>query len=170
MKINIAKYFWDLNDNALNEAQKIIRNPLHPKFNERIVTFLSRCDKPRELFYLISKKTFVNAWPGIKKYWAKVSNAPDFRDWWQTVYEEIARESQEKKVRPPGAVSASLSKIGDTIRGARIKRELNQKQLAFITGIKQPDISKIEEGKKNITFITLVKLCKALDIKVIDIV
>ena len=51
------------------------------------------------------------------------------------------------------------------IRDARIQRGLSQKQLALRIGMKQPDISKIEEGKKNITLFTLNRLCRVLGIE-----
>ena len=40
MKINIAKYFWDLNKKALKETEDILKNQAHPKFKARLVTFL----------------------------------------------------------------------------------------------------------------------------------
>jgi len=46
---------------------------------------------------------------------------------------------------------------------------LSQKDLSLIVGIKQPEISKIEDGKKNITILTLAKFCKVLNIKKICI-
>jgi len=55
------------------------------------------------------------------------------------------------------------------IRDARIQKGLSQKQLALRIGMKQPDISRIEEGKKNITLFTLTRLCKVLGIEEIDI-
>jgi len=35
--------------------------------------------------------------------------------------------------------------------------------------MKQPDISRAEEGKKNVTLYTLVRLCQILEIKTIEI-
>ncbi len=79
--MKVSKYFWDLNEKALQETKKILKNPQHPKFIGRIVTFLSRCDQPRELFSLISKKEFIEIWPKIRSCWAKVARESDFRDW-----------------------------------------------------------------------------------------
>jgi transcriptional regulator with XRE-family HTH domain len=44
------------------------------------------------------------------------------------------------------------------ISDARIQKGLSQKQLALRIGMKKPDISRIEEGKKNITLFTLIRL------------
>ena len=56
--MNIKKYFWDLNESALEETERILGNPNHPRFTARMVTLLSRCDKPRELFSLLTRKDF----------------------------------------------------------------------------------------------------------------
>lgn len=46
------------------------------------------------------------------------------------------------------------------MRDVRFMREVS---------MKQPDVSKVEEGKKNITLFTLIRLCKTLGIQRIDI-
>ncbi|MDP1853444.1 MAG: helix-turn-helix transcriptional regulator [Candidatus Omnitrophota bacterium] len=166
--MNIAKYFWNLNDRALKEAKHILKSPQHPKFSERMVTLLSRCDQPKEVFSLISKEEFIKAWPGIKSYWVKLSRESDFRDWWETIYEQLLEGSNIKNKSLKGEPPASFIKIGALIKEARIKMGLSQKELAFNTGMKQPDISKIEEGKKNVTLETLLRLCKILKIRKID--
>ena len=56
--MNIRKYFWDLKPEALDETLEIIKNPWHPKFPERMVRLLSRCDEPKEIFSMIDKKNF----------------------------------------------------------------------------------------------------------------
>lgn len=50
-----------------------------------------------------------------------------------------------------------------------LEKGLNQHQVALSVGMRQPDISKIEEGKINITLNTLMRLCKVLGIKQIDV-
>ena len=168
MNKNVAKYFWDLNKGALKETEVILKNPHHPKFSVRLVSFLSRCEKPKELFALISKKEFINAWPKVRLYWMKIARESDFRDWWQAIYEQIAKDASGKKLNK-GRPSAVFLKIGRKIRDARLQRRLSQTALASTVGMKQPDLSKIEEGKKNITLETLAGLCKALGIKKIRI-
>lgn len=46
---------------------------------------------------------------------------------------------------------------------ARLKKRISQKDLATKTGIKQPYISLIEQGKANPGLNTLLKIAKALD-------
>ena len=167
--MNISKYFWDLNKKALRETKRIIRTPKHPRFIPKITTFLSRCDQPRELFSLISKRDFVKTWPKIRAYWLKLGQESDFRDWWETIYEELLGRYKFRHKVPKGKPSALFSNIGRTIRETRIQKGLSQKELSLIIGMKQPDISTIEKGGKNITLETLSRLCKVLEIKKIDI-
>ncbi len=54
--------------------------------------------------------------------------------------------------------------IGEAIRQARQARKLTQEQLGELVGVKKSQISKIENGG-NITFHTIVKLLKAMNIK-----
>ena len=167
--MKVSKYFWDLNEKALRETKRILKNPDHPKFAVRMVTLLSRCDQPKELFSLISKKVFMEKWPKIRSYWVKVTKESDFRDWWETIYEQILEESGGKSKKPKGKPSTLFIKIGRLIRDVRIRKGLSQKELAIKAGMRQPDISKIEEGKKNITTTTLARLCNILDIKKIEL-
>lgn len=167
--MNIAKYFWNLNDKALKEARHILKRPQHPKFSERMVTLLSRCDAPKELFSLLSKEEFIKAWPNIRSYWVKLSRESDFRDWWETIYEQLLEGRNIKNKGPEGGPAASFARIGRLVKESRVRMGLSQKELALGAGMKQPDISKIEEGKKNVTLDTLLRLCKILKIKKIDI-
>ena len=165
MNKKIAKYFWDLNDPALREAEKILKKPEHPEFSRRLVRFLSRCQKPRELFSFITKEKFVEVWPQVRRYWVKAARESDFRDWWQTIYEWIAAEHGVQKRMPKGRAPALFLRVGMMIRDARIRKGMSQSELALRAGMKQPDISKIEEGKKNITIGTLSRLCGILGLK-----
>lgn len=169
MRKELTKYFWSLNHAALKETEAILKNPGHRRFPERMVSFLSRCDKPKELFAFISKQQFIDSWPRVKNYWRKVGGASDFRNWWQTIYEQITEEGNKKQIRPKGKPAGVFLKIGNIIRQARIKKGLSQKELANKVMMKQPDISMIEDGKNNITLETLIRLSNILDIKNIDI-
>lgn len=163
--MRVSKYFWDLNDKAAKEAEIVLRQPHHPKFIARLVSLLSRCDKPKELFSLISKDEFMEIWPKARAYWIKTARESDFRDWWQTIYEQLLREYKIKEPRSKGGSSVLFLRIGRMLREARLRKGLSQNQLALKTGMKQPDISNIEEGNKNITLGTLTSLCKVLEIK-----
>lgn len=168
MKKEYSKYFWNLNEKALAEIPEIFKNPNHPKFNVRMADFLSRCQKPKELFSLVEKENFIQFWPKLSKYWRKISPESTFIDWWQTIYEQLLEEKGALLRRPFGVDSSALVKVGKNLKKTRINRGLSQKGLALQVGMKQPDISKIEEGKANITLLTLFALCKVLEIKKIE--
>ena len=51
--------------------------------------------------------------------------------------------------------------IGEAIKQTRQKKQLTQKQLGELIGVKESQISKIESGK-SITYSTIVKVFKAL--------
>ena len=55
----------------------------------------------------------------------------------------------------------TLSKI---IAEQREQKQLNQSQLAALSGINQAHISRIESGKSKPTMPTVFRICKALDI------
>ena len=60
-------------------------------------------------------------------------------------------------------------KVGQLIRKRKIEQGFTQTELARKVSITQPDLSKIEEGKKNITLFTLGRICKVLGIKKIEL-
>jgi DNA-binding XRE family transcriptional regulator len=167
--MTIEKYFWDLNQAALKQAKRILKNPKHPKFISRMVALLSRCEQPKELFSLVSQKEFIEAWPKIKAHWQKIARESDFRDWWQAIYEQLLEKYGKKQRRSQEERSLLFLKIGKVIKEARIQKGLSQKELSALVGVRQPDISKIEEGKKNITLKTFFALSGALNIKRIDL-
>ena len=164
-----AKYFWGLNKRALNEVEIILNNPVHSQFIDKTITILSRCQDPKELFFLISKERFINHWPRIRNYWRRINPVSDFRDWWQTIYEELVYRKTDKLIMPKGMPLSSFLKFGKSVKKSRIAKGLSQKDLACSAQINQSDVSLIEEGRKNITFKTLFKICKALEIKNIEI-
>jgi len=167
--MNISRYFWNLNDKALSETEHILRNPDHPHFPQRIISILSRCDKPKELFAIVPKGKFVSSWPRIRTYWTKLERSSEFRDWWETIYEQLLQEKGLHTKPNLGKSPSLLRNIGRIIRQKRIEHSLSQKDLATMVRMKQPDISRIEEGKKNVTIQTLAKITKILQIKKIDL-
>jgi len=165
MKREFTKYFWGFNDKALFEASKALRDINHPRFAYYAVILFSRCDEPKEAFRFISKDYFILGWPKIKSYWRRLKENSEFRDWWHAIYESILEERNGKPRAHKEKGSSYFKSIGTKIRECRIKLNMSQKDLARSSGIRQPDISKIEEGKKNITLETLIKICKIIGLK-----
>ncbi len=169
MNKKIAKYFWDLNGRALKETWRILEKPGDARFASKMVTFLSRCDNPKEVFSVVPKESFIHSWPAIKSYWLRAERGSEYRDWWQTLYEQLLEKTRFKKASPKGEASDLFKRVGLLIKKARVEKGLSQAELSILTGIKQPEISKIEEGGKNITLATLARFCKALGIAHIKI-
>lgn len=169
--MNIRKYFWSLNKKAIRETESILKKPDHPKFAQRMYTILSRCDNPKEVFTVIDKKLFINVWPRIRQYWTRTSQYSDFRAFWETVYEALLKKTKTVGIKkgPIGIPVQEFQSIGKLIKNSRINKNWTQSDFAHRTGIKQPDISAIEKGKKNITLSTLIHLCRTLDIKLIEL-
>lgn len=165
MKRKFTKYFWGFSDKALLEASEALRDINHPRFAYYAVILFSRCDEPKEALCFISKDYFISGWPRIKSYWRRLKENSEFRDWWQAIYESMLEEKNGKPSAHKEKSSSYFKSIGTKIRESRIKLNMSQKELARSSGIRQPDISKIEEGKQNITLETLIKICKIIGLK-----
>ena len=61
-----------------------------------------------------------------------------------------------------------LVELGKRIRYYRKRNNLTQVDLELKTGINNGDISRIENGQKNIELYTIVKLAEALGVDLID--
>lgn len=63
-----------------------------------------------------------------------------------------------------------LKSVGDKLRQFRISKELSQSMLANDANIPKNQIGRIERGEISTTLTTLNKICKALGIKVKDLI
>ncbi len=59
-----------------------------------------------------------------------------------------------------------LELLGEAIRNARKKRDLTQEELGKLVGVKKAQISKIENSVTNARFETVLKVFRALNIKI----
>ena len=57
-----------------------------------------------------------------------------------------------------------LVELGKKIREARKAKGFSQKQFSYASEIEKASLSRIENGKTNISFITLTKICLCLEI------
>jgi HTH-type transcriptional regulator, competence development regulator len=62
-----------------------------------------------------------------------------------------------------------LEKLGKQIRKFRIQKKFTQVDLELKCGVGNGDISRIENGRKNLEFYTLVKLAQALEVELNDL-
>lgn len=59
-----------------------------------------------------------------------------------------------------------LDLLGQAIKQVRLERNLTQEELGELVGVKKAQISKIENNATNARFATILKVFKALDVKV----
>jgi transcriptional regulator with XRE-family HTH domain len=62
--------------------------------------------------------------------------------------------------------SLELEKLGKRIKQVRKHRNLTLLDLETISGINDSDLSRYEQGKENLEFLTVYKIAKALDVEV----
>lgn len=63
-------------------------------------------------------------------------------------------------------IQNELIKLGKRIRFLRKKKKITQIDLELATGVNNADISRIENGNKNIELITLIKIAIALKVTI----
>ena len=59
--------------------------------------------------------------------------------------------------------------FGDKLQEARLKKGMSQTALASLIGYEKTTISRIENGRTNFTFSTIVKICLALNIEIKEV-
>jgi transcriptional regulator with XRE-family HTH domain len=62
-----------------------------------------------------------------------------------------------------------LKKVGNQIKGLRIKTGLSQEKLAFACELDRTYIGSVERGERNISVLNLSKIAKALDVPLSDL-
>ena len=60
-------------------------------------------------------------------------------------------------------------KLGEKIRTIRINKNMTQNELAIECDFEKASMSRIESGKSNTTIRTLCKICRALDIHIVEL-
>ena len=69
-----------------------------------------------------------------------------------------------KNFETPSRVKARMQTLGQLIQAARQERGFTQTQLAERTGTSRPTINRIESGKPNVIWGTVMTVCWILDI------
>ncbi len=62
-----------------------------------------------------------------------------------------------------------LMRLGDAVRARRIALALSQEALADIAEIDRSHMGKIERGERNITFLNILRIAKAIQCKPSDL-
>ena len=63
-----------------------------------------------------------------------------------------------------------LGKLGDAIRNRRQAIGMSQEALADAAGINRTHMGEVERGKRNISFMGVVKIAKAMNAKASDLI
>lgn len=63
----------------------------------------------------------------------------------------------------------ALRNVGMRIKQIRLQKGLTQLDLEVLTRINNGDLSRIENGKINFEFLTLVKIATALEVEISDL-
>ncbi|WP_438851988.1 helix-turn-helix domain-containing protein [Brevundimonas nasdae] len=58
-----------------------------------------------------------------------------------------------------------LKRLGATIRACRTEQHLSQEALADASGIDRSHMGKIERGERNVTFLNMLRIARALETK-----
>ena len=167
MRIN---WLWD---SRLDEkkVKKILEDENHPKFNLYTEKLLSRVSDPRVVFDFISEVSFCKKWPGIKRRMKRDRWLRDRVIFWQTMYERVYEKLKEKgiKIREHEEIKISQERLrlAHQIRDIRMKSGYTQKDMAKRLGVIQQYISKIENGRENVSVDTLKRIADAFGRRVV---
>ena len=140
-------WLWDKKVN-ISEVKRILQDPDNKEFVVLASLLLARKNNPREVFKeYLDPLLFCRNWQRIKGRMRK--------DKWSR--QRIV--FREKKGEVKGVI---CEKAGKMIRDIRKEKGLSQKALADKLGVSQQLISRIENGKENISLITLANILRAL--------
>ena len=64
----------------------------------------------------------------------------------------------------------ALIRIGMNIKDIRDEKKISQQDLAAACNFEKANMSRIEAGRTNLTIGTLLKICEALQVKLVDVV
>ena len=62
-----------------------------------------------------------------------------------------------------------LISLGEKIKEIRLSKKISQTEIAYRCGFDKSNYNTIESGKRNPTITSLLKIAKALDVKVIEL-
>ena len=167
MKVN---WLWDSRLDE-NEVRRILKDESHPKFDIYAEKLFSRVGDPKIAFAIVDKVTFCKKWPSIKKRMRKDQWLKDRVTFWQTIYERVYEKLKEEGIKirhlQKEKVPPERMKLAQQIKDMRIKLGYTQKDIAKKLGVIQQYVSRIENGRENLSLDTLKRIADAFDKRVI---
>jgi len=64
----------------------------------------------------------------------------------------------------------ALVKLGENIRKSRENRKISQEELAELADLDRTYVGGVERGERNLTILSTLKLCRALEVELVDLV
>jgi len=170
MEDNIT-IFWDKKINT-EEAKKILKDELNPRFIEFSSLLLARTNRPKKVFNnYLSQEAFVRNWAKIKLRMRENKWNDRRIIFWDEIYRAVKKNTNIKGFRElkerPLRVDSEIKKICDQLRDTRKKSGLTQMALAKKAGLSQQSISFVEQGYVNISLRTLKKITDALNLRIV---
>jgi transcriptional regulator with XRE-family HTH domain len=161
---------WDKKIST-DEVKNVLKDENNQQFIYFASTILSRSNNAKKIFSeYIDKVVFCKNWNKIKHRMRQNKWNDKNIDFWDEIYKVVKKAidpSLLKKTK--GAlkpIKPKIKKMGDSIRDARKKAKLTQKELAMKTKLSQQTISSLEKGRLNFSFETLIKVLDALNLQI----
>ena len=153
MKIN---WLWDV---QLTEEQvkKILKNEKDPRFYIYAEKLFSRVNNSKIAFEYVTREVFNHQWPIIKQRIEKDAWAKGKVNFWENIYKTVCGEG----------VSAERVNISQQIKNIRLQLGYTQEEMAKKLGVIQQYISKLENGRENLSVDTLKRIADVFNKKLI---
>lgn len=74
------------------------------------------------------------------------------------------------RIAPKSEEGHALEKLGDAIRTKRRELNLSQEALADAAGINRTHMGEVERGKRNVSFLAVVRIATAMNVKPSDFI
>jgi len=161
---------WDKKISAY-EAKNILKDENNQKFIYLASTILSRTNDVKNVFSdYLDKILFCRNWNRIKNRMRKNKWNDRNIDFWNEIYKVVRKTIKPSllKISKHGTkpVKPKVKKIGDSLRDARKRAKLTQKELSAQTNLSQQTISALEKGRVNFSFETLIKILDTLNLQI----
>lgn len=165
-------WLWDRKI-SLSKVKSIFKNESHPRFVEFAGLLLARKNIPKEIFKeYLSPLVFCRNWQRIKKR-MRMDNWNNPRiEFWQAIYENLIKKYKKKNIIPkPIKANAQPAnelsyEIAQKIINMRKQKGFTQGDLAKKSKVSQQMISRIENGRQNLSIATMKKIADSLGCKV----
>lgn len=168
---------WSYSGLEDEELRQILSNPEHEEFVHLAARLLESSLEIEQVFDYIDKEDFIQHYSRIRKSMGNGAQAKRHKKFWDRMAnqgckqisgepaEKSPAEKRKEKVEADYASESAL-KIGRRIRKLRKKDDLSQQELAERLGISKSEISRIENGKQNLSLERLQRVLNALGHKV----